>query len=531
MSEPYDAIVIGAGHNGLVTAAYLGRAGLSVLVLERRELVGGAAVSEEVFPGFRFDTCAHRVGELHPAAVRDLRLKRHGLEIIRPDPTALALLPDGDHLLLWREASRSRESIGRFSKLDAERWVAFGDHVRRATRFLEDIYATIPPRLSGTSVSDLTKLFLVGGRLRRRGKTAMAEVLRTLPMSIAELLDEWFETDELKGTLGAIGITGVFQGPMAAGTAFTFLHQHVGSGDGIIKPTRLVRGGVGALSEALAAAARQNGAEVRTAAGVERVTVRDGRADGVVLANGDEIAAKRIISSADPKRTFLGLVDPLQLDPEFVRKVRGIRFRGACAKVHLALGELPSFAGVDGGSAHLGGAISIAPSLNYLERAYDDAKYGSVSQAPYLEAVIASLSDPTLAPDGRHVMSVLVQYAPYHLKEGSWSDARREELGDRVVDVLADYSPNLRSAIIDRQVLTPLDLERVYGLTEGNIYHGELALDQLYFMRPVPGWARYRTPIDNLYLCGAGTHPGGGVTGAPGYNAARAILKDVKRER
>ncbi len=264
---------------------------------------------------------------------------------------------------------------------------------------------------------------------------------------------------------------------------------------------------------------------------MERVTVRDGRADGVVLANGDEIAAKRIISSADPKRTFLGLVDPLQLDPEFVRKVRGIRFKGACAKVHLALGELPSFAGVDGGSAHLGGAISIAPSLNYLERAYDDAKYGSVSEAPYLEAVIASLSDPTLAPDGRHVMSVLVQYAPYHLKEGSWSDARREELGDRVVDVLADYSPNLRSAIIDRQVLTPLDLERVYGLTEGNIYHGELALDQLYFMRPVPGWARYRTPIDNLYLCGAGTHPGGGVTGAPGYNAARAILKDVKRER
>lgn len=531
MSEPYDAIVIGAGHNGLVTAAYLGRAGLSVLVLERRELVGGAAVSEEVFPGFRFDTCAHRVGELHPAAVRDLRLKRHGLEIIRPDPTALALLPDGDHLLLWREASRSRESIGRFSKLDAERWVAFGDHVRRATRFLEDIYATIPPRLSGTSVSDLTKLFLVGGRLRRRGKTAMAEVLRTLPMSIAELLDEWFETDGLKGTLGAIGITGVFQGPMAAGTAFTFLHQHVGSADGTIKPTRLVRGGVGALSEALAAAARQNGAEVRTAAGVERVTVRDGQADGVVLANGDEIAAKRIISSADPRRTFLGLVDPLQLDPEFVRKVRGIRFKGACAKVHLALGELPSFAGVDGGSAHLGGAISIAPSLNYLERAYDDAKYGSVSEAPYLEAVIASLSDPTRAPDGRHVMSVLVQYAPYHLKEGSWSDARREELGDRVVDVLAEYSPNLRSAIIDRQVLTPLDLERVYGLTEGNIYHGELALDQLYFMRPVPGWARYRTPIDNLYLCGAGTHPGGGVTGAPGYNAARAILKDVKRKR
>ncbi len=359
----------------------------------------------------------------------------------------------------------------------------------------------------------------------------MAEVLRTLPMSVAEFLDEWFESDALKGMLGATGITGIFQGPMAAGTAFTFLQQHVEGADGVIKPTRLVRGGMGTLTRALADAARQAGAEIRTSAAVERLNIKDGRAAGVVLASGEEIAAKRIISNADPRRTFLELVEPLHLDPEFVRKVRGIKFRGACAKVHLALGELPRFHGLNGESAHLRGTISVAPSLGYLERAYDDAKYGRTSKKPYLEAVISSLSDPSLAPAGAHVMSVLVQYAPYHLKEGNWSDTRREELGDRVVDMLADYSPNLRSAIMDRQVLTPLVLERVYGLTEGNIYHGELALDQLYFMRPVPGWARYRTPIDNLYLCGAGTHPGGGVTGAPGYNAARAILKDVKRER
>ncbi len=537
MSELYDAAVIGAGHNGLVTAAYLAKAGLRVVVLERRDLVGGAAVSEEVFPGFRVDTGAHSVGSFHPAVLKDLKLDRHGLEIITADPTALALLPDGDHLLLWREAKKTMESIGRFSEIDADRWVAFSEQVRRAAGFIEAVNQTRPPRLADASPAELGTLMRLGGRLRRLGKKAMAEVLRTLPMSVAEFLDEWFESDALKGTLGAAGVTGLFQGPLAAGTAFPFLSHHAGDGGGgggggggsVIKPTRLVKGGMGALSGALADAAREAGAEIRTSAAVGRVHVKDGEAVGVVLESGEEIAAKRIISNADPRRTLLQLVEPLCLDPEFVRKVRSIKFRGSCAKVHLALGELPNFAGLNGEGSRLRGTISVAPSLDYLERAYDDAKYGGVSEEPYLEAVISSLSDPTSAPDGKHVMSVLVQYAPYHLKEGSWDDAKREQLGDRAVEVLARYAPNLPAAIIDRHVLTPLDLERVYGLTEGNIYHGEHTLDQLYFMRPVPGWARYRTPIAKLYLCGAGTHPGGGVTGAPGYNAAREILKDVKR--
>lgn len=533
MKKNYDVILIGGGHNGLTAAAYLAKAGQRVLVLERRAVVGGAAVTEEIYPGFKFDTCAH-AGGLWPEIVRDLDLGRHGLEMLNrtggqlPAPT-FTPLPDGNHLLLWEDGGKTVEAIRRFSKADADKWVSFSTQMGRLARFLKAVQSVTLPAITTTSPAELLTLLGLGGRLRRLGGRDMAEALRLLPMPVAELLNDWFETDALKGTLGAGGVTGIFQGPRASGTAYVLLHQLAGA-NGVFRAAATALGGVGGIAGALAAAAQAHGAEIRTGAEVAQVIVKDGRATGVALRSGEEFGARRIASNADPARTFLGLVAPLELEPEFVRAVRNIKFRGACAKVNLALGMLPKFTALpaDGAAAHLRGAISISPSLDYLEHAYDDAKYGNYSQKPYLEIVIPSLADPSLAPAGKHVMSILVQYAPYRLKEGTWND-KREALGDAVVETLAAYAPDIKSAILHRQVLTPMDLEATYGLTEGNMYHGELTLDQLFFMRPVPGWAKYRTPIEGLYLCGAGAHPGGGVTGAPGRNAAREILKDVKR--
>lgn len=530
MKNRYDAIVIGAGHNGLVTAAYLAKAGLAVLVLERRDVVGGTTVTEEVYPGFKFDSCAHGVGWLHPKVTGDLQLLRHGLEILKSNPTVFAPLPDGDHLLLWQETKKTAEAIARFSQTDADKWGRFRAQLTRLAGFLQEVYTITPPHISALDRTDMLAMARLGGRLRWLGGKDMVELIRTLPMSVADFLNDWFETDVLKGTLGAGGITGIFQGPRAAGTAYVLLHHHIGDKDGGFRSTGLVRGGIGNLTRALAAAAQQYGAEIRTEAEVAQIHVKDGRAIRLSLASGDEIIARWVISNVDPRRTFLKLVDPQHFEPQFLWRVRNIKLRGGCAKVNLALGELPRFRGEHNDDSYLRAVISISPSLDYLERAYDDAKYGEPSQKPYLEVRIPSLTDPTLAPPNQHVMSIFVQYAPYHLREGTWDDARREALGDAVIETLAEYAPNIKDIILHRQVLTPLDLEEVYGLTEGNINHGELTLDQILFMRPVPGWAQYRTPIQNLYLCGAGTHPGGGVTCAPGYNAAREILKDVKRE-
>lgn len=527
MNDQYDAIVIGAGHNGLVTATYLAKAGLRVLVLERRETVGGAAVTEEVFPGFKFDTGAHSINRFHPTVMADLELAKHGLELLPLDPAVFSPGQDGDHLLLWRTPEVTVDSIGQLSEKDAKRWNGFTSLVAKATGLLESIYST-PPDVLSKKKRDVWKLLKMAGRVRRLGKHDMTEVLRVLPMTVVELLNEWFENDLLKGTLGAAGITGILQGPMSAGTALLFLHHQVGAKQGVVRAPLRARGGLGGLTRALESAARSAGAEIRTAAWVERIVAEAGVATGVALVDGEEITGRCVISNADPSRTFCGLLDPFNLDPDFMRRVHNIKFKGVVARVNLALGELPDFTCLPGDGPHLSGLISISPSLKYLERAFDDAKYGEPSSEPYLEAVIPSLSDPSLAPDGKHVMSILVQYAPYQLKDGVWDDAKREALGDRVVKTLATYAPNIESAILHRQVLTPLDIEAVFGLTEGNIYHGEMTLDQLFFMRPVPGWARYRTPVANLYLCGAGTHPGGGVTGAPGYNAAREILKDSK---
>ena len=524
----YDAIVIGAGHNGLVTAAYLGKAGRKVLVLERREVVGGAAVTEQVFPGFKFDTAAHRIGGLHPSVIRDLALERHGLELRRADPSVFAPAKDGPPLVVWRDAKQTVESLRAISLADAEAWIPFSELIGKAATVVRSAWSSTPPNVSGNDPRDLWAVLKLGVGLRRLGKKDMIEVVRILSMSMSELLGDWFESDVVKGTLAASGVAGMMQGPMAAGTVYNFLHHHVGAAQGVLRPTVRVRGGVGELTKALAAAAAEAGAEIRTNQSVTRVTVKGGRATGVVLSSGEEFAANRIVSNADPRSTFFDLVGPTELEPELVRKVKNIRFRGVSAKVHLALGELPRFDGVPDGGLQLNGVISIGPSLEYLERAYDDAKYGAPSRHPYLEVSIPSVSDPDFAEPGKHVMSVVVQYVPYRLAEGEWDVAARERLGDAVLSTLSEYAPGIESSVLHRQVLTPLDLEETFGLPEGNTYHGEHTLDQLIFMRPVPGQARYRTSIDGLYLCGAGTHPGGGVTGYPGYNAAREILRDGK---
>lgn len=528
MSRSYDAVVIGGGHNGLVAAAYLARGGLWPVVVEREEVLGGTAVTEEFSPGFKVDTGAHRLDALHRRLFADLGLEREGLKMVRADPTVFSPQSDGRGLLLWRDAAASAESIRTFSAADAERWVSFVEHMTRAAAVLETIHGLTPPRLTGSEGGNLWELLRLGGVVRRHGRKEMVELLRLLPMSVFELLEEWFESDVLRGAVGASGIVGLFQGPLASGTAYRLLHGLAGAG-GVIRPTCWIMGGMGNLAQALAKAAQRQGAEIRTGISAARILVEDGAAVGIVLESGEEIRSRIVASSADPGATFLGLVDPLELDPVFLRKVRNIRYRGACAKVNLALCELPDFRCAPGNGPHLRAAISISPSLEYLERAYDDAKYGAFSREPYLEAFIPSLWDSSLAPEGSHAMSVLAQYAPYSLREGSWDDAKRAALGDTVIDTLARYAPNIENAIVDRQVLTPADLESRFGLTEGHIHHGELTLDQSFFMRPVPGWSRYRTPIEGLYLCGAGTHPGGGINGASGYNSAREILRDVKQ--
>jgi phytoene dehydrogenase-like protein len=524
VSAHFDTIVIGGGHNGLVTAAYLAKGGQRVLVLEGRDVVGGAAATEEIFPGYRVDTGAHRIGGFSKRIVSDLGLAGR-FELLPADPPTFAPVEEGPPLTLWADPVRTAEEIRTHSTADADAWPAFVKLVSDAAGFLESAWHATPPDITGTDVRDLWSSASLGHRLRRLGKRQMVEVMRILPMSMYELLEEWFESDVLRGTLAASAVQGLCQGPMGGGTVYLFLHHHVGAPSGVIRPTVRVRGGVGRLSEALATRCRELGAEVRTGAVVDRVVVEDGSARGVVLADGSEIRATRIASSLDPQTTLFGLLDPAYLDPAVARKVENIRYRGVTAKVHFALSGLPDFACRTGSGPHLEGAISIGPSLEYVERAYDAVKYGAVSAEPCLELSIPSLVDPDVAPEGRHLASVVMQYAPYALREGAWDEAARKALGDLVARTITRYAPNFESLIVDRMVLTPADLESRFGLTEGNVYHGEMTLDQLLFMRPIPGASRYRAPIEGLWLCGSGAHPGGGVTGVPGANAAREMLR------
>jgi phytoene dehydrogenase-like protein len=524
--QSYDAIIIGAGHNGLVTAAYLAKAGKKVLVLERRPAVGGIAATEEVFPGFKYSTCAHLAGGFANDIIVELELKRHGLEVLPLDPLLFAPVLEGKSFLFPRKVSEIAEAIGRHSRADATKFESFSVLVKKLTAFLRSLNSLPLPDGKNSGGLNLPELVKLGWKFHRLGEREMYEFLRILPMSIADLLNEWFETDVLKASLAASGILGSFVGPRAQGTSFVFLYHQLGESNGAFRTSGLVRGGIGNLPQAIARAAEQFGAKIQTGAEVTHIVTKSGIAMGVVLHNGEEISGTAIISTADMKRTFLQLVEPTYLDPEFLLQVKNIRSRGTVAKINFALDALPQFKypKVDTPSAHLGGIIQIGPTMDYLERAADDAKYGRFSRQPFLEITIPSVADPSLAPSGKHVLSVWMQYAPYHLRDGNWN-VERDALGDTVVNIIEDYAPAFKNLILHRQVLTPLDLERTFGLTEGCIYHAEMSLDQIFFMRPVPGWARYSTPIENLYLCGSGTHPGGGITGLPGYYAAKRILQ------
>jgi len=522
---PYDALIIGAGHNGLVTAAYLAKAGRRVLVLERRETLGGAAATEEVFSDFKFNTGAHDAGLFRQEIIDELNLQKHGLEFIESPVAVFAPQPDGASLTLWRDQEKNIAEIAKFSKVDAEKFPVFMRRVGKLTEVLQSLLLLTPPNVAHNSFDELRSWAGAGLKLKRSGKREMMEFLRVLPMTVVEFLNEWFESEVLKAVLGAAGVTGSMQGPQASGTAFMMLYHYLGAANGGFKSSRFVKGGIGQLSAALAKAARQHGAEIRTGVEVAQIKLNDDKATSVVLKSGEEISARAIISNADPRRTFFSFIGAPNLGPTFVRRVRNIRYRGATAKVNLALSDLPRFKNAE---ARLTGHIIICPNLEYLERAYDDAKHGCYSQQPYLDIVIPTQLDSSLASAGKHIMSITMQYAPYRLREGNW-DEQREKLGDHIINTLAAYAPNIKDIILHCQVITPLDWERDYALTEGGEFHGQMGLDQMLFMRPVAGYGQYRTPIENLYLCGAGTHPGGGLTGAPGYNAAREVLKDLKR--
>ena len=523
-------IIIGGGHNGLVAACYLARAGFAPLVLERLEQVGGASVTEEFHKGFRCSTLAHAAGPLLPHISRDLELERHGLTIIKPEVRVFAPDVNGRSLCLYDDPARTAHELAKLSAHDGAAYTEFHESFAHIGRVLAPLLMMTPPSLDKPTVGELWGLGKIGKDFRGLSKKDAYRLLRWGPMAVADLVAEWFETELLRAAIAARGITGAFAGPWSAGTSTALLLQAAATGHAT-GPASFVKGGMGALTQALASAATAAGASIRTGADVSGIRVTDGKARTVVLSDGEEIPARVIVSNADLRHTFLRLVDPTDLDPDFLNKIRNYRSQGAAAKVNLALAGLPSFSALEksdaGGVAQLQGRIHIGPDIDYLERAYDDAKYGDYSRQPYMDITIPSLTDQTLAPQDAHVMSIYVQFAPYKLKEGDWT-SRREEFAETVIKTLSNYAPDLGGLIIHRQVITPLDLEQTYGLTGGHIFHGEMSLDQLFTFRPLIGWAQYRTPIEGLYLCGAGTHPGGGVTGAPGANASREILKDLK---
>jgi phytoene dehydrogenase-like protein len=525
----YNAIVIGGGHNGLTAAAYLARAGRKVLVLERRHVLGGAAVTEEVFPGFKFSVCSYVVSLLRPEIIRELDLPRHGLEILPLDGT-FTPMPNGNYLWRVNDHAKTRREIARHSKLDAEAYDEYGKAMVEMARFVKPILSMTPPDPLSLRPRDLNQLWLMFKRFRALTGDDRYNQIQLMTMSAAGFLDQWFETDVLKATMSASGIIGTFLGVRSPGTAYVLLHHYMGEIDGAFRSWGFARGGTGAISNAIAEAARAAGVDIRTEAPVARIKVKGGRANGVVLASGDELDADVVLSSVDPNLTFLQFIDRGELPDEFLADVRRYKFRGSSGKVNLALDALPNFTCLPGAGPHLRGALSISPGIDYMERAYDEAKHGAFSRRPYIDMVIPTLTDPSVAPPGKHILSCFVQYAPYTLKSGRWDD-EREALGDAVVGTIAEYAPNIRNIIRHRQVLTPLDLEREFGLTEGNIFQGELTLEQLFFARPVPGWAQYRTPIRNLWMCGSATHPGGGIMGAPGRNCALRVLKDTKETK
>jgi phytoene dehydrogenase-like protein len=522
----YDAIVIGAGHNGLTTAAYLAKAGLRTLVLERRHVVGGAAVSEEIFPGFTYTVCSYVVSLMQSEVVRELDLPSHGFEIL-PLEGYFAPGRDGDYLYISDDPHETREEISRHSRRDAEVYDEFNLMMYNMAFAVKPFLKMAPFDPAAPGLDGGRKLLQLGRHFRDLGPGRLSALTKLMTMSASDYLDEWFEGDRLKALMALNGIIGTFLGPRSPGTAYVMLHHFMGGVDGAFTVWGFQKGGTGGVSEAIASAARSYGAEIRTEAPVAAVRTSGDAVLGVALEDGEEIDASLVVSGADPQVTFLQLLERDALPDDLVESIEAFKFRGSSGKVNLALDGLPTFTSQPDPS-YLKGFIEIAPSVDYLERAYDDAKYGSFSERPYMDIVIPSIIDPTVAPPGKHMMSIFVQYAPYEL-DGGWDDAQREAFGDTVLHTLAEFAPDIEDHILHRQVLTPWDLEETFGLTEGNIFQGELTLDQLFFSRPAPGWADYRTPVRGYYQCGSGTHPGGGITAAPGRLAALEILKDLRR--
>ena len=537
MTQRYDAVIIGGGHNGLISAAYLARAGQRTLVLERRHVLGGAAVTEEIVPGFRFSVASYVVSLLRPEVIRDLRLPEHGLDILPLDGTFTPLpsgagrrTGGGDYLWRVNDHGRTIRELRRWSRSDAEAYEEYGQLMVEMARFIKPILGIVPGDPTDLDPRPLLPLAGLARSFGRLTERQQAVFIQLMTMSAGDFLDQWFETDPLKATMSASGIIGTYQGIRSPGTAYVLLHHYMGEIDGAFRAWGIPKGGTGGVSYAIAKAAQAHGAEIRTEAPVARIRTRGGRATGVVLEDGEEIEAAVVLSSADAKVTFLDLLEPGTLDPAFEADVRRFKFRGSSGKVNLAVDRLPDFTCLPGAGEHLRGAISFSPSMDDMERAYDDAKYARWSRAPYIDMVIPTLVDPQMAPPGKHVISCFVQYAPYRLDPnlGTWDD-NREAFGDTVVDRIAEFAPNIRDVIVGRQVLTPLDIERTIGLTEGNIFQGELSLEQLFFNRPVPGYARFRTPIRDLWLSGSSTHPGGGLMGANGRMAALEVLRSRGR--
>ena len=523
MARRYDAIVVGGGHNGLTCAAYLARAGKSVLVLERRHVLGGAAVTEEVFPGFKFTVCSYVVSLLRPEVIRELELAKHGL-CITPLDSAFAPMENGDYLATYADAASTREEIRRHSARDAEMAPKFSQMLYEMAFAVKPILGVVPPDPSRPGLRGLRTLRDLGRHLRGLGKRTFHDLTKLMTMSASDLLDEWYETDVLKALSALNGIIGTMLGPKSPGTAYVLLHHYMGELDGAFTAWGCQRGGTGAVSEAIASAARSFGAEIRTEAPVAKVIVKGGRTVGVALESGEEIAATTVVSGADPRVTFRKLVDARDLPEDLVAAIDRFKFRGSSGKVNLALDALPIFPAMKD-PALIRGSIEISPSMDYLERAYDDASHGGFSRRPYMDILIPTAVDTTMAPPGKHVMSIFVQYAGYDMPEYGTPAQQREAFGDAVISTLCEFAPNLKDVILHKQVLTPWDLEQTIGLSEGNIFHGELTLDQLFCFRPAAGWADYRTPIRGYWQCGSGTHPGGGITAGPGRLAALEILR------